>query len=133
MDCPKCGKDITMSEETTIVKLPDILFFTLERYIGQTNNVVIEPDEKIDFKKYLYNSIKNKINNTNYELFAINIRFGQTTSFGHEKYQIKSNGSWIKIMIAVDIKGQKIIMIVLMVYFIKKMKNNLKINIKLNL
>ena len=41
MDCPKCGKDITMSEETTIVKLPDILFFTLERYIGQTNNVVI--------------------------------------------------------------------------------------------
>lgn len=97
MDCPKCGKEITLSEETTIVKLPDILIFTLERYIGQTNNVVIKPDEYIDFKKYLDNSIKYKINNTKYELFAINIRFGQTTSFGHEICQIKNNGSWYEI------------------------------------
>ena len=35
--------------------------------------------------------------NTKYELFAINIRLGETKDFGHEICQVKRNGKWFEI------------------------------------
>ena len=35
MDCPGCNEEIKIKEETKIIKLPDILIFTLERYQGE--------------------------------------------------------------------------------------------------
>jgi ubiquitin C-terminal hydrolase len=32
--------------------------------------------------------------NNRYELFAINIRFGQSTNFGHQICQIKNDNNW---------------------------------------
>ena len=35
MDCPGFNEEIKIKEETKIIKLPDILIFTLERYQGE--------------------------------------------------------------------------------------------------
>ena len=95
LNCPKCDKEIKINEETKIIKLPDILIFTLERYQDQTNNVEIIPEDNINMRNYIDKSIINI--NTNYELFAINIRFGNNRNFGHEICQIKRNGKWYEV------------------------------------
>ena len=95
LDCPRCKKEIEIKEETKIIKLPEILIFTLERYQGQTNKVKIEPDKILDMKQYIDKSIN--VDNTLFELFAINIRFGSTANFGHEICQVKRNGKWYEI------------------------------------
>ena len=95
LDCPTCKKEIEIKEETKIIKLPEILIFTLERYQGQTNKVKIEPDKILDMKEYIDKSIN--VDNTLYELFAINVRFGSTANFGHEICQVKRNGKWYEI------------------------------------
>jgi ubiquitin C-terminal hydrolase len=95
MDCENCNEEIDIKEETKIIKLPDILIFTLERYQGPTNNVKIKPDEILNMKDYIDSSLD--IENTEYELFAINIRFGKTANFGHEICQVKRNGKWYEI------------------------------------
>ena len=95
LDCPKCKKEIEIKEETKIIKLPEILIFTLERYQGPTNKVKIEPDKILDMKEYIDKSVK--VDNTLYELFAINVRFGSTANFGHEICQVKRNGKWYEI------------------------------------
>ena len=103
MDCPKCNKEIEIKDETKYIKLPNILIFTLERYQGPTNNVSIIPDEIIDVKAYTDISVKYESNI--YELFAINIRFGSTSNFGHEICQVKRNGKWYEIN---DTRGYEI-------------------------
>ena len=95
MECPKCHNDIYLTEITKIVKIPDILIFTFERFIGAHNNVWIEPEKTIDFKKYVDNSLNAQ--KMEYELFAINIRFGENEKFGHEICQVKRNGNWYEI------------------------------------
>ena len=95
MDCPKCYKEINIKEETKIIKLPNILIFTLERYLGPTNNVKIIPNETLDMKKYIDSSLK--VQNTEYELFAVNIRFGRNANFGHEICQVKRSKNWYEI------------------------------------
>ena len=75
MECPKCHNDIYLIEITKIVKIPDILIFTFERFIDAHNNVWIEPKKTINFKKYVDNSLNPQ--KMEYELFAINIRFGE--------------------------------------------------------
>ena len=91
MDCPQCRKEINMDEVTKIIKLPEILIFTLERYQGTNNEVEIEPDPIIDMSRYVdINCFKG----TKYKLFAINIRFGKTKNFGHEICQVERNGRW---------------------------------------
>jgi ubiquitin C-terminal hydrolase len=95
MDCPRCGIEIEINEETKIVKLPQILIFTLERYQGPTNNVAIVPDETLEMKNYIDESLK--IDETSYELFAVNIRFGRTANFGHEICQVKRQKKWYEI------------------------------------
>jgi len=94
MDCPnnKCNNELSFKEITKIIKLPNILIFTLERYLGLINNVIIEPDEIIDMKDYVDESLKN--DSTLYELFAINIRIGKTKNFGHQKCEVKINNQW---------------------------------------
>ena len=84
MNCPnyRCKNIVELKEETKIVKLPEILIFTLERYQGPTNNVLIEPDDIIDMNKYIEQSLR--VDSTLYELFAINIRLGNNVNFGHE-------------------------------------------------
>ena len=94
MECQKCKKIMKIKEETKIVKLPEILIFTLERFLGGTNKVEIIPNDKIDLKKYVDPNIN--ISDTKYELFAINIRFGSTKKFGHEICQIKIKGNWFE-------------------------------------
>ena len=46
-----------------------------------------------------------KVDSTEYELFAINIRFGSTANFGHEICQVIRNGKWYQIN---DSYGNKI-------------------------
>ena len=95
MNCPKCNKEIVIKEKTNFIKLPEILIFTLERYKEIVNNTWIKPDEIIDMKIYLDNSVNSA--RTKYQLFAINIRFGKTSDFGHEICQVKRNGEWYEI------------------------------------
>ena len=95
MNCKNCKKEINIKEEIRYIKLPEILIFTLERYQEIINNTEIKPDEIIDMKQYLDNSVN--LTSTNYELFAINIRYGSTRDFGHEICQIKRNGEWYEI------------------------------------
>lgn len=97
MDCPyvHCNKELILKERTKIIKLPNILIFTLERYFDHTNNVLIEPDEIIDMKDYVDESLKKE--NTLYELFAINIRLGRTKNFGHQFCEVKINKQWYEI------------------------------------
>ena len=98
MDCEKCkGKynvrnTYQIKEENKLVKLPEILIFTIERYLNGTNNIQIKPDEKIDLKDYIDPQLKGE--KTEYELFAINIRFGGSKNFGHEICQVKIKGYW---------------------------------------
>ena len=103
MDCPKCHKEIDVKDETKYIKLPDILIFTLERYQGPTNRVLIEPNDTLNMKEYIDKSIN--VDCTEYELFAVNIRFGSTVNFGHEICQVKRNGKWYEIN---DTEGHEI-------------------------
>ena len=93
--CKKCKKEIVIKEETKIIKLPEILIFTLERYQDKINDVEIIPDEIIDMSNYLDTSFNLK--KLEYELFAINIRFGKTKDFGHEICQVKKDNIWFEI------------------------------------
>ena len=95
LNCPKCHQEINIFEETKIIKLPEILIFTLERYKEKINNTFIKPDEIIEMKEYLDTSVK--FGNTKYSLFAINIRFGDSKDFGHEICQVKRNHQWYEI------------------------------------
>ena len=97
MDCPnkRCGKEIEVEEETKIIKLPEVLIFTIERYQGIHNKVKIEPDRELEMRDYIDKSLI--IESTKYELFAINIRFGSTINFGHEICQVKRKGVWYEI------------------------------------
>jgi ubiquitin C-terminal hydrolase len=103
LNCPICKQEITIKEETKFIKLPEILIFTLERYQGPTNNVEIYPSELLDMSPYLDASLKST--NAKYELFAINIRLGNTKNYGHEICQVKRNGIWYEIN---DTFGKKI-------------------------
>ena len=94
MNCPYCHQEINLSEETKIIKLPEILIFTLERYQGENNDAEIEPDDSIEMKNYVDNCLINT--RTSYELFAINIRFGKTKNSGHEICQVKRKGKWLE-------------------------------------
>ena len=102
MNCPGCRREINLKEYTKFIKLPNILIFTLERYQGQTNNVEINPNP-INLNKYIDKNLT--VDCTNYELFAINIRYGKTANFGHEICQVKRNGIWYEIN---DRYGKKI-------------------------
>ena len=93
MDCPKCKREINLKEYTTFIKLPEVLIFTLERYQGGTNDVEIKPDPKpINLQQYIDKNLK--VDCTNYELFAINIRLGKNVNYGHEICQVKRDGVW---------------------------------------
>ena len=97
MGCPnpKCQKEIEVKEKTKIIKLPEILIFTLERYQGEPNKVEVEPDDILEMSDYIDKSLS--VVSTQYELFAINIRFGSTIDFGHEICQVKREGKWYEI------------------------------------
>jgi ubiquitin C-terminal hydrolase len=95
MDCPNCNREITIKEDNKIVKLPNILIFTLERYQGPTNSVRIKPDLTLEMKRYIDESLKT--DETSYELFAINIRLGRSANFGHEICQVKRGDKWYEI------------------------------------
>ena len=95
MDCPKCKEEIEIEEKTKIIKLPEILIFTLERYQGPTNTVKIKPNKTLEMGNYIDKSLKTR--ETSYELFAINIRFGRSVNFGHEICQVKRGGRWYEI------------------------------------
>ena len=95
MGCKNCKKEIEVEEKTRIVKLPEILIFTLERYQGSPNKVKIEPDDILEMSEYIDKS--SPVESTSYELFAINIRFGSTINYGHEICQVKRDGIWYEI------------------------------------
>lgn len=82
MNCINCGKEIKVKEITKIVKLPEIIIFTIERFIGRINNIKITNEKTINMKNYLDDLVKEKYKNgVEYQLFAINIRYGG--HFGH--------------------------------------------------
>ena len=88
--CPICKNKLDFKDISKIIKLPEILVFTIERYIGETNRIPIIPNEIIELREYVENNIKD----TTYELFAINIRFGYSNQFGHQICQIKKENNW---------------------------------------
>ena len=95
MNCPKCSKEIKIKEETKIIKLPPVLIFTLERSQGNSiNKVEIFPEEIIDFRKCIHPSLT--LESTRYELFAINIRFGEIMGYGHAICLVKNKGKWFE-------------------------------------
>ena len=94
--CPNCHNRIILEDTSIIIKCPDILIFTLERYFGPINTTPIDADEEIDLKNYIDKSMLfNK--DTRYELFAINVRFGQSSRYGHQICQIKKDLNWYKL------------------------------------
>ena len=59
-----------------------------------TNNIYL--------KKFIDKNLK--VDCTDYELFAINIRYGRTANFGHEICQIKRGDTCMKLMIKMDVR-----------------------------
>ena len=53
--CPKCKSKITSEDNSKIIKLPEILIFTIEKYIGEKNIISIKSNKKIDVKDYVEN------------------------------------------------------------------------------
>lgn len=94
--CPKCKQKQDIKSFSKFVKIPEILIFTLERYLVR-NKVPIEPDEFIDMQYFVDESCDVDKNDCLYELFAINIRLGQDISFGHEICQVKQKNIWYTI------------------------------------
>ena len=103
MNCPNCSREINMDEDTKIIKLPEILIFTLERYQGEFNDVEIKPDEIIDMRNY----VDIFGNRTKYELIAINIRLGRQKNFGHEICQVKRKGKWFELNDDIKVEEKK--------------------------
>ena len=95
MDCPKCNREIKLKEKTNIVKLPNILIFTLERYQGSSNFVKIRPDDILHMDQYIDESLNE--DETDYELISINIRFCRNANSGHEICQVKRGNIWYEI------------------------------------
>lgn len=95
LECNHCRTENTIKSQTCFIKLPDILIFTLERNLGNPNNVPIIPNKTINMGKYLDKNLK--IDSSEYELFAINIRLGSTINFGHEICHVKRNQIWYEI------------------------------------
>ena len=97
MKCQKCGNKIYLNTISKFVKIPEILIFTLERYVVR-NKVPVEPDDIIDIHDYVDQFLlDNNKEDYKYELFAINIRIGRDTTFGHEICQIKEKDKWYTI------------------------------------
>ena len=94
LNCPYCKQETTLKEEAKIIKLPEILMFTLERNQGLINIVEIEPNEFIDMSRYVDESLKYTNTSTIFELFAISIIIGTTQNNKHEICQVKRNGQW---------------------------------------
>jgi ubiquitin C-terminal hydrolase len=90
MNCTYCNKEIKVKEITKIVKLPEIIIFTIERFIRGINDIKITNEKKINMKNYLDDLVKEKYKNeVEYKLFAINIRYGG--HYGHQICQIILN------------------------------------------
>ena len=53
------------------------------------------PNETLDMNPYIDKSLKST--NAFFELFAINIRLGNTKNYGHEICQVKRKGEWYEI------------------------------------
>ena len=70
--CDKCSKKIQLKTTKKFIKLGEVLIFTFEN-----KNINIHPDEVIDLKNYIDDSLKNT--NTAYELFAMNIISGMAS------------------------------------------------------
>lgn len=95
MNCIYCKREIKVKEITKIVKLPEIIIFTIERFFGGINNIKITNEKKINMKNYLDDLVKEEYNKNGveYKLFAINIRCGE--HYGHQKCQIILNDNSI--------------------------------------
>ena len=90
-DCQKCDGKVQIDETTKIVKLPEILIFTLERNLNGTNDIKVRPNEILDFRRYVDENLNTY---PKYILFAKTIRLGSTKKYEHEIYQIKINDIW---------------------------------------
>ena len=77
--------------------MPDILIFTLERFQGKYNDEEIMPNEILEMSQYIDSSLKENEIKYEYELFAINIRFGRNANSGHEICKVKRNEKWYEI------------------------------------
>ena len=97
IDSPKCHKNIEIKEKNTIIKLPEILIFTLERFFGVKKIVSIENPILIDLKNYIDIDYRPNRENTIYELFAVNLRLGKDIKIGHQICIIKREGIWYEI------------------------------------
>ena len=95
MDCPKCQKQIEIKEENKIMKLPEILIFTLERILGVNDTISVDLAQSINMQKYVDKYSYRE--NMEYELFAINVRLGKEINSGHQLCAIKKGDIWYEI------------------------------------
>ena len=64
--CPKCKRDIKVEITKKIIKLPEILIFSIE---NKDKTTAIRPDISLDMKKFIEPSLTDY--NTKYELALI--------------------------------------------------------------
>jgi ubiquitin C-terminal hydrolase len=90
-------KQVVSKEITKIVYFPKVLIISFVRGIEGKDLISssISFDEEIDLKDYIDKDLTNKNSGTRYKLYAINIREGYTTNFGHCYSYVKINNEWI--------------------------------------
>ena len=89
--CPSCKRDTKVEITKKIIKLPEILIFSIENKDKSTS---IRPDISIDMKKFIEPSLTDC--NTKYELIAVT---SMTKEYYDYKYycQVKVDGKWYEI------------------------------------
>ena len=90
--CSNCKKNIKCKKEVKIIKLPEILIFSLERKKSDLKRSQIILDYEINLAKYASNE-KNPI----YKLFALNIKLRNNANNGYYICQVEREGIWYQI------------------------------------
>ena len=89
--CPKCKRDIKVEITKKIIKLPEILIFSIE---NKDKTTAIRPDISIDMKKFIEPSLADY--NTKYELIAVTSMTKDCYDYKHY-CQVKVDGKWYEV------------------------------------
>jgi len=88
--CSNCKK--ICKKKVKLIKLPEILIFSLERKKSDLERSLINLDYVINLANYASNEY-----NPIYKLFAINIKLGNNDNNGHYICQVEREGIWYQI------------------------------------
>ena len=91
-NCLCCNRNIKCMKEIKIIKLPEILFFSIESKKSNIERSHILLSNEINLANYAPNE-KNPI----YRLFALNIKLGNNSYDSHYIYHVEREGIWYEI------------------------------------